>query len=154
MSVGVVSVRGMEPRLSLITLGVPDVARARAFYVDGLGWQPLFEVPGEVVFIQVGHGLTLSLFGAAALARDVDPDGAGVPAAAPAGVTLAHNVGSEAEVDTALADAVRAGGRLVKEARRAEWGGYHGYFADPAGTLWEVAFNPSWSVAADGAVTI
>lgn len=142
----------MEPHVSLITLGVPDVAQARAFYVDGLGWVPLWESP-EVVFIQVGHGLVLSLFAAKDLAEDVAP-GTARPAEVPAGFTLAHNLGSEAEVDTAMADAVRAGGTLVKPATRAEWGGYHGYVADPAGVLWEVAYNPTWSVGEDGTVRI
>ena len=152
MSGGGASVRGMEPRLSLVTLGVPSVAEARAFYVDGLGWPVTFEVPGQVVFLQVGHGLLLSLFGAADLARDVDP--AATDAPTPSGLTLAHNVGSVEEVDAALAAAVAAGGRLVKEARQAEWGGYHGYFTDPAGTLWEIAFNPTWGVDPAGTVRI
>jgi len=143
----------MEPRVSIITLGVPDVAAARRFYVDGLGWTPTFEVPGDVVFLQVGPGVLLSLFGAADLAEDVDPDGTG-PAPTPAGFTLAHNVDSAEQVDAVIADALAAGARLVKPARRAAWGGYHGYVADPAGVLWEIAFNPSWSVAADGTVAI
>lgn len=143
----------MDPLVSLITLGVPDLAAARHFYVDGLGWTPTFEVPGEVVFVQVGHGLLLSLFGADALARDVDPDSSGA-GATPSGITLAHNLGSPEAVDAAIADALAAGGRLVKAARQAEWGGYHGYVADPAGTLWEIAYNPTWSVAPDGTVSI
>lgn len=146
----------MEPYVSLITLGVPDVAEARRFYVDGLGWHAVLEAPGEVVFLQVGHGIVLSLFGARDLARDIDPslgaDASAVPVIGPRGFTLAHNVGSPAEVDAVLADAVRAGATVLKPAQRAEWGGYHGYFADPAGTVWEVAHNPGWSVADDGTV--
>lgn len=150
----------------MITLGVPDLAEARAFYVDGLGWSPVLDVPGQVVFLQVGHGVALSLFGAQDLVDDVRGDGGAdgtgddaaaagwAPPAGPRGVTLAHNVGSPEEVDAAIADATAAGGRLVKPAQRAEWGGYHGYVADPAGTLWEIAHNPTWSVAEDGTVTI
>ena len=140
----------MEQRLSLITLGVPDLDEARRFYLEGLGWTPVLDVAGQVTFIQVAPGLLLSLFDAAQLAEDV---GDGRPAAPTVGnVTLAHNVGSEAEVDAALEDAVRAGATLVKPAQRAAWGGYHGYFADPAGTPWEVAFNPGLVVDDDGAV--
>lgn len=155
---GASSVLGMDPRVSLITLGVPDLRAARRFYVDGLGWTPTLEVPGEVVFLQVGHGLLLSLFDARALRQDAGlHDDAGLPDDAglhPSGFALAHNVGSEAEVDAVLAAAVSAGADIVKPAARASWGGYQGYFADPAGTLWEVAYNPGWSVAPDGSVTI
>lgn len=140
----------MEQRLSLITLGVPDIDAARRFYLDGLGWTPVLDVAGQVTFIQVAPGVLLSLFDATELAADIG-DGR-TAAAAVANVTLAHNVGSEAAVDAALADAVRAGGTLLKPAQRAAWGGYHGYVADPAGTPWEVAFNPGLVVAEDGAV--
>lgn len=152
MSDDAATVPGMDPRVSIITLGVPDLAEARAFYVDGLGWPPTFEVPGQVVFLQVGHGLMLSLFGAEDLAADAH--GPGVPGPTPAGFTLAHNVGSAVEVDEVLARATAAGATLVKGAQPTEWGGYHGYVADPAGTLWEIAHNPSWSVAPDGTATV
>ena len=146
----------MEPHVSLITLGVPDVEQSRQFYVDGLGWEPILDVPGQVVFLQIGHGVALSIFGAAELAKDIDPalatDRAAVSVQGPLGFALAHNVGSPAEVDAVLADAARAGATILKSAQHAEWGGYHGYFADPAGTVWEVAHNPGWSVADDGTV--
>lgn len=156
MWAGASSVLAMEPRVSLITLGVPDLRAARRFYVDGLGWTPTLEVPDEVVFIQVGHGLLLSLFDARSLREDagLGEDAALSDAGARPGFTLAHNVGSEAEVDAVLAAAVSAGADIVKPAARASWGGYQGYFADPAGALWEVAYNPDWSVAPDGSVTI
>lgn len=150
MSEARASVGGMKPRVDLITIGVPDVAAARRFYVEGLGWQPLFEVPGEVVFLQVGHGLLLSLFGASDLARDIDPSR--TAAGGIGDVTLAHNVGSDDEVRAMLADAARAGAEILKPAQAAEWGGFHGYFADPAGLRWEVAHNPGWSVDDDGTV--
>lgn len=142
----------MEQRLSLLTIGVPDLAAARTFYLEGLGWTPVLDVAGMVTFIQVAPGVLLSLYGAAELAADIGPDR--TASAAVGNVTLAHNVGSQAEVDTVLADAVRAGATLLKPAQQAVWGGYHGYFADPAGTPWEVAYNPGWSVADDGSVSM
>jgi uncharacterized protein len=141
----------MDQRLSLITLGVPDVKEARRFYLDALGWTPVMDVPGTITFMQVAPGVLLALFGADELAADV-----GGRAAAPAvgNVTLAHNVGSPAEVDSVMEDVVRAGATVLKAPQEAEWGGYHGYFADPAGTPWEVAYVPGWSVAADGTVSM
>ena len=136
-------------RVSLITLGVADVARATEFY-RALGW-PLSKasVEGDVSFFRTG-GALVALFGTAALADD-----AGVPAATGAsggfrGVSLAINLASPEEVDAALASAVAAGAALVKPARKAEWGGYHGYFADLDGHLWEVAHNPFWELGPDG----
>ena len=136
----------MEQRMSLITLGVGDLARARRFYEQGLGWRVGLAVAGEVAFFQL-NGLILSLCSCAALAQD-----AGVAEAGSgfAGITLAHNVRSEEEVDTLLSEAQRAGGRVVKPALRAEWGGYSGYFADLDGHLWEVAFNPGFPIDAEG----
>jgi len=142
----------MDSRVQLITLGVPDLDAARRFYVEGLGWPVILDVPGEVTFVQVGHGLALSLFGAQALEDDI---GTGTsPARDPAPVTLAQIVATEEDVARALDDAVRAGGTVLKPPQPAEWGGFHGYFADPAGFRWEVAVNPGWAVAPDGAVSI
>ncbi|WP_254276652.1 VOC family protein [Halomonas sp. 3H] len=131
--------------MSLITLGVGDLARARRFY-EGLGWRVGLAVEGEVLFFQL-NGLVLSLYARAALAED-----AGVAEAGSgfAGITLAHNVRSAPEVDAVLGEAERAGGRIVRPARRAEWGGYSGYFADPDGHLWEVAHNPGFPLDAEG----
>lgn len=148
MSDGGSTVGGMEPRVDLITVDVPDLAAERRFYLDGLGWRPVLDLP-EVLFLQVGHGLLLSLFGAEDLARDV---GDGAAAGHLGDLTLAHNVGSPQAVDAALAAAERAGGRVLKPAQRAVWGGYHAYVADPAGLRWEIAHNPGWSVDADGTV--
>ncbi|MCG6659908.1 VOC family protein [Halomonas campisalis] len=136
----------MEQRISLITLGVGDLARARRFYEEGLGWEVGMAVDGEVVFFQL-NGLILSLYPRVALARDagVGDEGSGF-----SGIALAHNVRSEPEVDSVLSEAERAGGRIVKLASRAEWGGYSGYFADPDGHLWEVAYNPGFPIDAKG----
>jgi catechol 2,3-dioxygenase-like lactoylglutathione lyase family enzyme len=141
----------MRARLDLLTLGVGDLATARAFYVDGLGWPPVLDVPGEVVFVQIGHGVLLSLYGADDLARDTGDAIAGPP---PRSVTLGQVVGSEDEVDAVLAAAVAAGGTVVRPGRRMDWGGYSGFFADPDGYRWEIAHNPGFRVAADGTVTI
>lgn len=143
----------MEPIVSIITLGVPDVAAARRFYVDGLGWPVVMEVPDEVVFVQVGHGVALALWGAADLAADLGP---GTPVGDPAlgAVALAHNLGSDEEVGRVLAEAEAAGGTILVPPRPAIFGGLQGYFADPAGHRWEVAHNPSWSVAEDGSITV
>jgi uncharacterized protein len=127
----------MEARISLITLGVADIARARAFY-EALGWTASSASTPEVAFFQ-GNGLALALWGRAALAGDAEvedrPSGF-------SGVALAHNLRSEAEVDALFAEAVRAGGQAVKIPRKTSWGGYSGYFADPDWHLWEVAHNP------------
>lgn len=143
----------MDQHVDLITIGVPDLAVARRFYLDGLGWRPALDVPGEILFLQVGHGLLLALFGDLALTQDVDPT-ATAPASGISNVTLAHNVGSDGEVRAVLDAAVAAGARLLKPAQPAVFGGLHGYFADPSGLVWEVAHNPGWSVAKDGTVTI
>jgi catechol 2,3-dioxygenase-like lactoylglutathione lyase family enzyme len=141
----------VEPRVTFITLGVPDLDAARRFYVDGLGWEPALDVPGEVIFIQVGHGLLLALFDAQKMAADI---GAGASVAATAGIALAHNVASEAEVAGAMERAAAAGATVLKPAQATAWGGHHGYFADPAGFVWEVAHNPGWRVEPDGRVAI
>jgi len=139
----------MEPRLSLVTLGVRDVARARAFY-EALGFKASRGSEESVTFFAAG-GVVLALYGRAALAED-----ATVADSAPgfSGVALAHNARSEADVDTVLAEAVTAGGKLIKAAGKAFWGGYSGYFADLDGHLWEVAYNPYFRLGADGRVEL
>ena len=129
----------MKPRISLITLGVSDLARSRRFYVDGLGLPVRPEsVDGEVVFVDM-KGTWLALWGRGDLANDtgLPDDGAGFMR-----FSLAHNVASRAEVDALLDQAARVGGRVVKPAQDTFYGGYAGYFADPDGFLWEIAWNP------------
>jgi catechol 2,3-dioxygenase-like lactoylglutathione lyase family enzyme len=139
----------MQPRLSLVTLGVADIARARTFYAT-LGFRPSSASNDTVVFMEAG-GVVLALFGRAALAEDASVQD-GPPGFS--GITLAHNCASENEVDAVLAEAVAAGARLVKPAQKAFWGGYSGYFADPDGHLWEVAFNPFFPLDAQGRVVL
>jgi catechol 2,3-dioxygenase-like lactoylglutathione lyase family enzyme len=139
----------MHPRISLVTLGVADLGRALAFYRDGLGWPTRgiigteFAI-GAVAFFELESGLKLALWPRTSLAADT-----GLPLGppSPTGLALAHNVGSPAEVDAVMAQAVRAGATLVKPAQRAFWGGYAGYFQDPDGHLWEVAYNPDLAPA-------
>lgn len=149
----------MEPRLTILTLGVDDVRQTRAFYVDGLGWAPSFEVDGAVLFIQVGPGLLLSLYGRDPLVEEAYPDhaetgGPGLTSGAAVPVTLAHNVDSPAEVDAVLSAAATAGATVVAPGQVREWGGYSGYFADPSGYRWEVAHNPGLVLHADGTVSM
>lgn len=135
----------MEPRLSLVTLGVADVARSRIFY-ERLGFKASSASNENVTFFEAG-GVVLGLFGRAALAQDasVPEEGSGF-----AGVALAHNARSEADVDAILAEAAAAGARIVKPAHRVFWGGWSGYFADPDGHLWEVAHNPFFPLDSAG----
>lgn len=127
----------MKPRISMVTLGVADLARSVGFYEKGLGL-PRMEFEGDVAFFPL-NGTWLALYGREALADDaqVPAEGSGF-----SGVTLAHNVASREEVDQVLQQAVAAGARLLKPGQDVFWGGYSGYFADPDGHLWEVAWNP------------
>lgn len=129
----------MEQRLSLVTLAVRDVAASRAFYVGGLGWSPHLDVPGEVLMLQTGPHLLLSLWAEAAFEAEVGPIRRG-PGVVP--ITLAHNVSSPERVDAVLATARAAGADPVHDGVQREWGGYSGYFADPDGFRWEVAHAP------------
>ena len=127
----------MKPRISMITLGVRDLASAIKFYEEGLGF-PRMESPPEVAFFTL-NGTWLGLYGREALAEDatVSPEGDGFEAFA-----LAHNVSSEKEVDEVVTQAVDAGATLIKKPAKVFWGGYSGYFKDIDGHLWEVAHNP------------
>jgi catechol 2,3-dioxygenase-like lactoylglutathione lyase family enzyme len=134
----------MTPRVTLISLGVDDLERALRFYRDGLGWKTegivgtQFE-HGAVAFFDLQPGLRLALWPRASLAHD-----SGIPVSGSSGFSLAHNVGSQGEVDQVMAQAGRAGARIVKKAQDTFYGGYAGYFQDPDGHLWEVAWNPAF----------
>jgi uncharacterized protein len=134
--------------ISLVTLGVSDVAASTRFYRD-LGFElSSASVEGEVSFFRTAGGL-LGLYGADDLRRDALAESAAAPGTF-RGVTLATNVASNHAVDSALATAASAGATIVKPAQATEWGGYHGYFADPDGHLWEIAHNPFWPLGPDG----
>ena len=138
----------MEQRISLLTLGVSDLQRARRFY-EGLGWHTNAKPEDDVVFYQAG-GMILALWGREELAADSgaeDHGGFG-------GVTLAHNVRSPAEVDRVMEEALAAGATIAREAGETFWGGYTGVFVDPDGHPWEVAHNPRWTIAPDGSVRL
>lgn len=137
----------MDQRISLITLGVTDTARSRAFY-EALGWSG--ESPdGDVVFFQAG-GMILALWGREKLAEDSAVDDAG----GWGGVTLAYNAGSPAAVDAVLAEAEAAGAAIGRVGAATSWGGYSGVFIDPDGHPWEVAHNPGWILEEDGSVRL
>ena len=135
-------------RVTLITLGVADLATAIAFY-ERLGWRQHGRQEG-VAFFQL-NGLALALFGLADLAADQGRAGATLGMGA---VTLAQNFATEAEVDAAFTQALAAGATALKPPEKVFWGGYSGYWADPDGHVWEVAMNPFWPLAADGSLTL
>jgi uncharacterized protein len=138
----------MEQRLSLVTLGVTDLGRARAFY-EAMGWTTGAAPDDDVVFFQSG-GMMLSLWSRTALAEDTAvPDTGGW-----GGVTLAHNVRSPEEVDAVLAEAKAAGGTIARPGAKTFWGGYSGVFVDPEGHPWEVAHNPHWTLGEDGSISL
>lgn len=141
----------MEQRLSLITLGVTDLARSRRFYEQGLGWVPSAAGDNKTVtFYQLG-GIALALYGRASLASDMKAKDTG---SGFGGIALAQNVRTRTEVDKLLASAKAAGGSILHEAVDAPWGGYTGYFADPDGHPWEVAWNPHFTLAPDGSLKL
>jgi len=138
----------MEPRLTLITLGVSDLSRARKFY-EGLGWSTNAEDDDDVVFFQAGP-MVIALWDRAQLAEDsavTDSGGWG-------GVTLAYNTRSPEEVDEVIEEARSAGGTIGREPGETFWGGYSGVFIDPDSHPWEVAHNPRWTIRDDGAVVL
>ena len=139
----------MEQRLSLVTLGVADLARSRRFY-EQLRWRRSMAKTEGIVFFQAG-GMALALYPRDELAKDANVAGEGHGFS---GLTLAYNTRSREEVDAVLAEAKTAGGKIVKEAKDASWGGYSGYFADPDGFLWEVAWNPFFKIAESGALQL
>jgi uncharacterized protein len=138
----------VEQRLSLVTLGVSDLARARAFY-EGLGWNTRAEPDDDVVFFQAG-GMIVALWNREELAKDsevADRGGWG-------GVTLAYNTRSNEEVDEVIEQARAAGATIGREPAETFWGGYSAVFIDPEGHPWEVAHNPRWTIEDDGSVTL
>ena len=138
----------MEQRVSLVTLGVSDLGRSRAFY-DAIGWRTRAEPDDDVVFFQVA-GLILALWSREELAADSGVEDAG----GWGGITLAHNVRSPAEVDAVLAEAEAAGARIARAGAETFWGGYSGVFVDPDGHAWEVAHNPHWTLREDGSIEL
>ena len=141
----------MDQRLSMISLGVRDLARARRFY-EALGWTASAAGNENIVFFQL-LGAVLGLYSREALAEDAQlPDTA--PPAAFGGIAIAYNARDKAEVDRVLKEAVAAGATLLKSAQEVFWGGYSGYFADPDGHPWEVAFNPHWTLQKDGSLRL
>lgn len=139
----------MEQRVSLITLGVTDLSRSREFY-ERLGWRPAKASSEGIVFFQAG-GIALALYPRDELAKDANVSAGGHGFS---GVTLAYNTRSREEVDSVLVEAQRIGAKLVKAAQEAFWGGYSCYFLDPDGFLWEVAWNPFFTIAEDGSVQL
>jgi catechol 2,3-dioxygenase-like lactoylglutathione lyase family enzyme len=138
----------VDQRLSLVTLGVADLDRARRFY-EALGWTSGWQEGEDVVFFQSG-GMVVALWGRDQLAADTGVrDGGGW-----GGVTLAHNVGSSEEVDRVMDEAGRAGARITRPAGETFWGGYAGIFVDPEGHPWEIAHNPHWTLDEDGSVRL
>ena len=129
----------MEQHINYITLGVADLAESRRFYRDVFGWQETADSNENIAFFQAGNALLLALFGQAALAHDaqIPEQSSGFPR-----FTLAHNVGSEAEVDALFAGFAAKNANIIKAPQKTFWGGYSGYLADPDGFLWEIAFNP------------
>ena len=138
----------MEQRVSLVTLGVTDLGRARAFY-EALGWETGAQPDDDVVFFQAG-GMIVALWDRGSLAEDSmvsDNGGWG-------GVTLAHNVRSNDEVDAVLSEAKKAGATIARAGAETFWGGYSGVFIDPDGHPWEVAHNPGWTIHEDGSTSL
>lgn len=136
-------------RVTLITLGVADLERAKSFYA-ALGWTPASEMPGSVVFYQM-NGLVLGFFGLVPLAEDQGRPDAQLGTGA---MTLAQNFTTEAEVDIAYALALASGATALKAPEKVFWGGYSGYYADPDGHVWELAMNPFWTLSSDGNLTL
>jgi uncharacterized protein len=142
----------MEPRISIITLGVSDLVRSYRFYHEGLGLPTSRTPESGIIFFQTG-GVCLALYPLDKLAEDVSPDRSPERGLF-SGITLAHNTKSRDEVDAVLSLAERAGGKIEKPARDVFWGGYSGYFSDPDGYLWEVAYADAWKFNADGSLVI
>jgi uncharacterized protein len=142
----------VEQQVHVTTLATADLDAARRFYVEGLGWRPLLDVPGEIVFFQVAPGTVLAFFETAKFAQDL---GSGPARPVVSGVTLAHNV-ADRDAVAAIVDAMTAaGGTVLTAPEEGAFGGvFHALVADPNGVVWEVAHNPGWSIDADGTVRL
>ena len=139
----------MEQRISLVSLGVRDMAISRSFY-EALGWQASEQASNEqITFFQLG-GIILGLYGLEALAEESNQ----IVGSGFGGISLAYNARTKEEVGQLLTDAVNAGATLLKPAEEVFWGGYSGYFADPDNHSWEIAFNPFFPISADGSVAL
>ena len=136
----------MQQQISLITLGVEDIARSLDFYRGGFGWDPVFSAPG-IAFFQM-NGLVFAIWGKDELAGDMQRVAGGLGA-----IALAHNVAGRDEVERCIAELVEAGGTLLRAADEPPHGGYRGYVADPDGHAWEIAWNPAWPIDAEGHVS-
>ncbi len=145
---------GMDPRISLITLGVRSVKRARRFYERGLGWKAASISSDCIAFYQLSGGLVLSLYGIDKLADDANQQAAAPGADGFSGIALAHNLPDPGAVDQLLNRVAKHGGTVTQPARETSWGGYAGYFTDPDGHVWEVAWNPHFKLAADGGLLL
>lgn len=143
----------MDPELHFITFATADLDASRAFYRDGLGWEPLADVPGEILFFQVGPGLVLGLFEATKFHEDLKSRP--LRSASVSGVTLSHNVESPAAVNATIEKLTVAGATVVKRAQAGAFGGvFHGHVSDPNSIVWEIAYNPGWRIAQDGTVVL
>ena len=138
----------MELRVDLITLAVPDLDVAHDFYVERLGWEPTFAVPGEVTFLRAGPGRMIALFGRGDLTTDIGDDGPTPP------FDLGQIFPTVEDVDAAFDALVAAGATVRKPPQPADFGGYHAYVEAPDGTVWELAHNPGWSIGPDGEANI
>lgn len=141
----------MEQRVSIVTLGVADLQRSREFY-ERLGWRRSMARAEGIIFFQAG-GMALALYPRDELAKDASVANSSSGGCF-SGMTLAYNARNRAEVDSVLKEAKAAGAKIAKPAQEAFWGGYSGYFSDPDGFLWEVAWNPSFTIAEDGGIRI
>ena len=136
----------MQQQISVITLGIADLARSKRFYGQGFGWTPVFQTP-DIVFYQM-NGLMLGTWLASELEGDMKR-----PLLRPGAFSLAHNVAAQADVQPLLDRLAAHGGRLLRAADAPPHGGFRGYVADPDDHAWEIAFNPAWPIAEDGRVT-
>ncbi|MET4541193.1 catechol 2,3-dioxygenase-like lactoylglutathione lyase family enzyme [Arthrobacter bambusae] len=143
----------MDQRLHFLTFATKDLDAARAFYKDGLGWDPAMDVPDEILFFQIAPGLMLGLFDAEKFDQDLGATAPTAPTAGVSGVTLSHNVGSPEEVTSTIDALAAAGATVLKPAQAGAFGGiFHGHVKDPNGIVWEIAHNPGWGINDDGTV--